>query len=122
MKPTLKSAALYMLGLAVSTLPAVIATLSYFPLWRARGAASVASGFCLLLLLLAALPIVKGAKRMLSSPSVWMLWLIVFLAFYFLGRIANEMTVIAFVGTLSNVTGAVIFKLASGARLKNEGK
>jgi Co/Zn/Cd efflux system component len=122
MKPTLRSAILNAVGLTLSVVPPIVATVSYFPIWREEGAASVISGFCLLLLLISALPLARYAARRLSSPSVWMLWTAIFLLFYFLGKIAEQMTVIALVGTISNILGAVLFRLARVRREHDEEK
>ena len=122
MKPTLKSAILNAVGLTLSVVPPIVATVSYFPILREEGAASVISGFCLLLLLISALPLARYAARRLSSPSVWMLWTAIFLLFYFLGKIAEQMTVIALVGTISNILGAVLFRLARVRREHDEEK
>ncbi len=80
--------------------------------------ATVISGFSLLLLVLAAAPLFNVIKRMLRTPSAPVLWFIIFIAFLMLSRIADEMTVISFVGLVSNLLGAVFFRLAGG--WKNE--
>ena len=100
------------LGIVISVLPPVIATVSYFPIWQLRESGAVFSGFALLLLTVCVLPIFKLIKRSLSSASIWMLWLIVFIALYLLKSVLDEMTVISFVGVVSGLAGAVIFKLA----------
>ena len=122
MKQRLKTAILNLAGLTLSVVPPVVATVSYFPLWREEGGASVISGFCLLLLLISALPLARYAARRLSSPSVWMLWTALFLLFYLLGRIAEQMTVIALVGAISNILAAVLFRLARSRRMQDEEK
>lgn len=101
-------------GTAVSIIPTAVAVLSYFPLWISEGGESVLSGFCALLLILTAVPLYRLIKRLLRSPSAWVMWLVTFLAFFFLSRIADEMTVISFVGVVSNVIGALIFRIGAG--------
>ena len=113
----LKSVLLGTLGIIVSVLPTMIAVLSYFPAWVAEGGESVLSGLTALLLILSALPLYRTLKRLLRSPSAWVMWLICFLAFLLLSRIADEMTLISFVGLVSNLIAALIFR-AAGA--KNE--
>ncbi len=108
-----KNVTLYILGLCVSVFPVCAATLSYFPLWKDSGDGKLISGFALLFLLLAAKPIFKHFRRELSSPSVPVMWFLLFVVFFALSKIADEMTVIAFVGFISNTLGAVLFK-ASG--------
>ena len=104
----------FITGIAVllSILPAAIATLSYFPIWRAKGGAAILSGFTVLLLLLCTAPLIKLIKKILASPSILFVWLAVFLLFFLLREIADEMTVISFVGFISNATAAVLFKIA----------
>lgn len=105
------SLALRALGVVLSILPPLICTLCYFPIWQAKGGEWVASGVTALLLILSALPLYKLFKRFLSSPSAYTVWLILFLIFLSLSRIADELTVISFVGFLSNLLGALCFRL-----------
>lgn len=109
-------------GLAFCILPPVVAILSYFPIWVASGGEVVISGFALLLLTLAMIPLWKTVKRALTSPASYTLWLIAFIAFFALSNIARDMTVISFVGLTGNLLGAVIFKLADreSERKENE--
>ena len=104
--------ALTALGAAVSVLPPMLAVLAYFPAWVAEGGEAVLSGFTAFLLIIAALPIFRTMKKLLASPSAWVMWLIAFLVFLLLSNIASEMTVISFVGLIANVIGAIIFRLA----------
>ena len=106
-KPILRAAAL-----AISILPSAITALLYFPLWAERGSGAVLSGFAAFLLLLSALPLYRLVKRLLSSPSVWVMWLFTFILFYTMSRIADEMTVISLVGAISNAIGAILFRIA----------
>lgn len=100
------------LGLVLSVLPPTLATLSYFPIWIAEGGEFVASGLSLLLLLVSFLPLWNLIKRLLASPSVFTVWLIAFIAFFALSRIADEMTVISFIGFIGNLLGAICYRAA----------
>jgi hypothetical protein len=60
-------------------------------------------------------PIFRAIKRALASPSAPLLWLVIFLLFLSLSRIADDITVIAFVGFVSNLCGALFFRLAKGS-------
>ena len=102
------------LGLAVSVIPPLIAVLSYFPMWHRAGGGVAVSGFAALLAVMCAVPILKLLRRALSSPSAWMMWLISFILFLALARIADEMVVISFVGTLSGLVGALLFRIGRG--------
>ena len=103
-------------GLTLSTVPVAICILLYFPVWRERGIVATLSGFTLLLLALAAVPLINIIKRALKSPSAPIMWLGVFIVFLTLSSIADEMTVVAFVGFVSNLIGTVFFRLAEGKR------
>lgn len=100
------------LGLAICIIPVTVATLSYFPLWLAREDASVLSGIAALLLCAALVPMYKYLRRLLRTPSAPLMWFAVFIVFFLLSKIANEMTVISFVGFTTNLIGSLFFKLA----------
>ncbi len=100
------------LGALVSVVPPALAVMSYFPIWAARSGEAALSGFTLLLLLIAALPLSRLIKRMIKSPSVPFVWFILFLIFFALSHIANEMVVISLIGFISNLVGAILFRLA----------
>ena len=113
---SMKRAILNLSGALVSTLPVAICILLYFPIWKERGITATLSGFTLLLLVLAAVPLMNLAKQALKSPSAPLMWFIVFVAFLALSSIADEMTVVAFVGFVSNLIGAVLFRAAKGRK------
>ncbi len=120
MTPKTKSRLLYFSGLLISVLPVLLATLSYFPLWCKRGGEYALSGITLILLIIAALPLLRTIRARLRSPSAYTVWLIIFLLFYALSKIADEVVVIAFVGFISNLIGAFIFSLSRKIRGKGE--
>lgn len=103
---------LKLLGLLISVIPPFIATISYFPIWRERGAETVLSGLSLLLLLISAIPLFKAIKNALRSPSAPLVWFFVFITFFALSKIAEDVTVIAFTGFISNLVGAFLFRLS----------
>ena len=90
----------------------LLATLSCFPLWRARGAGAVLAGGTLLLIVLCALPLWRALKSYLKSPSVWMLWLFGLILFSLISRIVFEMRAICLFGLIGNLIGALCFRLA----------
>ena len=100
------------LGILISTLPTVICVLSYFPLWCERGSDYVLSGVALLLLLISLIPLIRIINGKLKSPAAYMVWLIIFILFFSLSKISEQMTVISFVGFVTNLIGSVLFKLA----------
>lgn len=78
------------------------------------------SGAVMFLFVLCALPLFKLIKRKLSSVASYILWLIIFLLFYFLTRIGDQMTVISFFGFLGNLIGAILMKIAHRGVTKDE--
>ena len=109
---------LRLLGLSLSVLPPAILTLSYFPLWQRLGAPYIISGGTLLLLILSALPMIRRIKEILRSPSAYVIWLIIFLLFFTLSRIANEMCVISLSGFIGNLVGSLLFGAAKRCEAK----
>ena len=120
MSRSTKSLFLFLSGLLISVLPVAVAVISYFPVWSNKGAAAVISGFSLLLLLIAAMPLFKAIKSLTASFAVWSVWLIIFILFAALGSIADEMKIISFVGFISNLIGTVFFKLSKKIKDKEE--
>ena len=100
-------------ALLISVVSPVIATLSYFSLWRSEGAAALLSGITVLLLTVCALPLYKLIIKHFSSPSVYTVWLVLFIIFAMLRSVAEQMTVICLVGFVSNALGAMLYKIAS---------
>lgn len=109
---TVRAVVLRCIGIALSIIPPLACILLYFPVWVAKGGEYVLSGFTLLLIAVALLPLYRRIRELLRSPSAYMLWLIAFVVFFTLSRIADEMTVISFVGFLGNLVGAIFFRLA----------
>ena len=111
-KASVKSYLLTALALIASTVPVMAAVLCYFPLWRERGGGAVVSGVTLLLLIPSLIPLFRYLKEKLRSPSARTLWLVCFIAFLALSKIADEMVVISFIGFVSNLLGSILFALA----------
>lgn len=106
---------LHILGLLLCILPPAACTLCYFPLWRYDSGKTVV-GAVALLLTLSAMPLFKLMKRRLDSVASYVLWLALFLLFFLLARIADEMTVISFYGFIGNLLGAIVMRVADGKR------
>ena len=75
MKTEYRHVPLYLLALALSTLPAAVATLFYFPIWQSRGVYVQISGIALCLILISIIPILRYLKCHLISPSAPLIWL-----------------------------------------------
>lgn len=58
----------------------------------------------------------RALRSKLRTPSVPIIWLITFLLFFALSRIADQVTVIAFSGFIGNLLGAVCFAFAKRFR------
>ena len=108
------------LALSFSIIPPALAILFYFPVWIELGSEYVISGILVLLMLVAFLPLFRLVKQMLKSPSGYAVWLVIFIVFLLLSKIAEEMITISFVGLVGNIIGAALFKLARRFE-KNEG-
>lgn len=103
--------ALHILGFSLCILPPSVCTLLYFPIWNEISTARTLAGGCALLLAMSFYPLVKYARRVLSSVSSYVMWLVIFLLFLSLSAIAEEMTVISFFGFVGNLLGAVCFRI-----------
>lgn len=107
-------------GLLFCIIPPALATLFYFPVWIARGGEFILSGLALILLILACLPLWRSLSEKLRSPALYTLWLIAFIVFASLSKIADEVTVISFVGFIGNLIGALLFRLAKMGEKGND--
>ena len=104
------------LGLIFSVIPPALAVLLYFPVWVKSGAEYVVSGFAALLMIISLLPLFRLIRRALKSPSAYVIWLILFLVFLLVSRIADQMIVISFTGLVGSLIGAIFFGLAKRCR------
>lgn len=64
------------------------------------------------MLVICFIPLYKMIIRWLHSFSSYIMWLFLFLLFLGLSRIADQMTVISFVGFVSNLIGSFFFAAA----------
>ena len=110
---------LHITGLLLCIVPPAVCTLSYFPLWTQTDSTKTLAGGCALLIILSAIPLFKFIKKYFESPASYVIWFLVFLLFFSLSKIAHEMTVIAFVGFVSNLIGAICFAIADKQRSKD---
>ena len=109
---------LRILGVALCVLPPAISTLEFFPLWLSDGKSAL-SALSLMLLLLSALPLFRIVKRHLRSPSLWMLWLVLWILLEAFLPILSAIKTIALISFPTGILGAVCFRLAS--RREKEG-
>ena len=100
------------LGVCTSVIPVAVTIFSYFPLWIEREDASILSGISLLLIGAALVPLFAYFRQALRSASAPVMWFILFVIFFLLSKIAHEVTVISFVGFITNLIGTLLFNLA----------
>lgn len=91
----------------------LITTLSMFPIWVERSAESTVSGLFLVFAFLSCIPFAKWLLAYFKSPDAWVMWCIVFVLLSILSNIIREMLVVAGVGALANVAGAVLYKIGA---------
>lgn len=104
-----KKMLLRILGFAFSVLPPLIATFEIFPLMTAAGKVSV---LAILAIVLSCIPFIKHLKRMMASPSAWMMWGFVFLFCVVMRAIIDEFYTISMLGLAGSLIGAGFFYLA----------
>lgn len=103
--------ALRLCGLALCVLPPALATLEHFPIWFSEGRTAL-SAVAVLLLLLAALPLIRLVRKHLRSPSAWMLWLALWAGLAVLRPILTAVETIALVSFPTSLLGALCLRLA----------
>ena len=113
------SLGLHIIGFLLCIVPPAVCTLMYFPLWRDLGYESCIAGGTALLLALCIIPLYKMIRRGLMTFSSYLMWLVLFLLFFTLSRIAEQMTVISLVGFIGNLLGAICFYFAKRAKTGN---
>ena len=106
------------LGVLCSIVPATVATLLYFPLWIEKGAGATVSGLCAFLLILCVLPLFRFLKGKIGTPSLPLMWGLVYVLTRALAGIVDEICVIAFVGFVTNLAGQLFFRLAKKSEVK----
>jgi len=112
MKANKKSLIFHLLGMLFCILPPVFATLEHFPIWASKGGEVMVSALTVILLLICAIPLKRHIAKFFKSPSAWVIWLFIYIAFSLLGKISDDITAIALVAFPFNLLGAVLFKLS----------
>ena len=100
-------------AIAVDVAVPLVATLTQFPVWVEKSSEATVSGLFLVFAVLAAIPLFKQIKEFMKSPSVWILWCVLFVVFVVLQNIIGEMVKICFAGMIANIIGAGIYKLGA---------
>ena len=98
------------LAIAIDVLVPLAATVSQFPIWVERSAKATVSGLALMFILISILPFIRQIREYFKSPAIWVVWGIMFMLFYALAEIVDEMVVICFFGFVSNALGEILYK------------
>ena len=119
MKQTRKILWLKGIGYALCIIPPLLATLEHFPLWLSQGKSASFSVISLCLLLFCLLPLRKGIRKWLRSPSAWQIWTILWIVLTFTKPITEGILAIAAVACPTSLLGAILFWRAK--KLEKEG-
>jgi hypothetical protein len=104
----------------IDVLCPLTATLTQFPVWIERSSEATVSGMFVILAFLSCLPFINQIKAYFKSPAAWSVWLVIFLLFIVMESIMQEMIAVSFVGLVSNLIGAVVYKY--GVKLEKTNK
>jgi general stress protein CsbA len=105
------------LGFVLCIVPPLLAALDRFPLLTTAGKVSMGFTFAAFL---CCIPLYKHFKRILASPSAWVMWLVIFALCALLKGFIDDFYIISLIGFVSSVLGAVCFKI-SGFQKSNDG-
>lgn len=94
------------------------ATFSQFPLWVEQSSEATMSGLFLVFAFFSILPFLKQLKAFFQSPSVPVIWIILFLILVALRNIINEMIIVCFAGMIANLIGAGIYNIGKAVAAK----
>lgn len=106
-----KGRVLKVFALGVDIFGPLIATLTQFPIWISESSEATVSGVVILLAFFSSIPLLKYIKAFMKSPSIPIVWLIVFVGLTVLNSIIEQMIVVAFVGLICNTIGTIIYKI-----------
>ena len=99
------------MGYALCVVPATLSALEHFPLWLGDTKTSL-SLFGVILLALCLWPFKRGLKKVWKNPSLWMLWLCLYLFLKLLLPLAQGLFAVAGVALPFSLLGAVCFRLS----------
>lgn len=111
MSNRVKGKVLKTVGIALDVAAPLIATLTQFPVWIENSAEATVSGIVLILTFLCCIPFIKQITSFIKTPSVPVLWLVVFIMLTLLNNIIDQMIIVCFVGVISNTVGTFIYKI-----------
>ena len=107
---------LYYVGIVVSVLAPLITAMTQFPVWTEKVPKTQLGGMFIFTALLSCIPFLKHIRMQLKTPSAVTVWAVIFLICWSMNKIINQLYLIALVGLIANVVGAIL--CAVGNRLK----
>jgi uncharacterized membrane protein YhaH (DUF805 family) len=113
MKNSTKGKLLKGAALGIDVIVPFMVTLSQFPVWVERSSDATMSGTFLLLAFFSVIPFIKQLQEYFKSPAIPVVWIVVFVFLICLRNIIDEMIVVCFAGTASNLIGAGIYKIGA---------
>jgi len=99
------------MGYALCVVPAALSALEHFPLWLSETKSSL-SLLGVLLLALCLWPFKRGLKKVWKNPSIWMLWLCLYIGLKLTVPLAQGLLAVAGVALPFSLLGAVCFRLS----------
>ena len=111
-----KGAVMYYTGIVISVLAPLITAMTQFPIWTEKVPKSQLGGMFIFTALLSCIPFLKHIRMQLKTPSAVSVWALLFLVCWAMNKIIDQLYVIALVGLMANILGAVL--CAVGNRLR----
>ena len=99
---------LYYVGMTVSVLAPLITAMTQFPVWTEKVPKSQLGSMFVFTALLSCIPFLKHIKMQLKTPSAVTLWTLLFLICWTMNKIIAQLYVIALVGMIANIVGAIL--------------
>ena len=99
---------MYYTGLVLSILAPFIATLTQFPVWTEQVDPKQVSAMFIVMAVVCAVPLLNHFKQALKSPSAIAVWVFLFLITWGMKQIVNQIMIIALVGLIANIIGAIL--------------
>lgn len=103
-----KGLIMYYTGLVLSILAPFIATLTQFPVWTEQVDPKQVSAMFIVMAVVCAVPLLNHFKQALKSPSAIAVWVFLFLITWGMKQIVNQIMIIALVGLIANIIGAIL--------------
>lgn len=103
-----KGLIMYYTGLVLSILAPFIATLTQFPVWTEQVDPKQVSAMFIVMAVVCAVPLLNHFKQALKSPSSIAVWVFLFLVTWGMKQIVNQVMIIALVGLITNIIGAIL--------------